>query len=188
MTRSSVQHALARTKGVRLSLRLVEPDDAEYIFRLRSDPKYNTHLSEVTGDIDDQRAWIERYKKREAAGDEFYYVIERLSDGVACGVSRLYDIEGDRLTWGSWILDGNKPSKAALESAVLSFKLAFEELNARVALVDVRKDNGHTIAFCRRFGMDEASEDRDYVNFECRRERFERDEPRFWVLLEGAAP
>lgn len=184
MVQSANQLTLDGRRGVRLLLRLVEADDAAYIFGLRSDPKYNAHLSEVTGTVEDQRAWIEQYKKREAAGEEYYYVIERLADGVACGLVRLYNIVGDRFTWGSWILDENKPSKAALESAMLSFKLGFEGLNAQVALIDVRKDNRHATAFYRRFGMHETGEDSENLYFEYRRERLERDEPHFWSLLE----
>ena len=77
--------------GSRLRLRPVMPEDAAFIHGLRTDPAYNTHLSPVTGTVDDQRAWIEAYKVREAAGEEIYYVIER-RDGVPCGVVRLYDI------------------------------------------------------------------------------------------------
>ena len=58
--------ALSRIDGVQLSLRLVQPDDAPYIHRLRTDPTYNGHLSAVTGTVEDQRSWIEGYKLREA--------------------------------------------------------------------------------------------------------------------------
>lgn len=83
---------LSRVDGVRLSLRLVLPDDAAYIYDLRMDPAYNSHLSAVTGAVQDQRGWIETYKTREAARTEYYFVIER-TDGVCCGVVRLYDIK-----------------------------------------------------------------------------------------------
>ena len=116
--------AVAQIEGPNLRLRLIEQSDAAYVHGLRTDARYNTHLSEVTGTAEDQRQWIERYKSREAKLEELYYVIER-KDGVRCGVVRLYDIQADCFTWGSWILDENKPRKAALESAVLSFGLGF---------------------------------------------------------------
>ena len=102
-----------------------------------SNPAYNTHLSTVTGTVDDQRTWIEDYKSREAQGQEFYYVIER-KDGTRCGLVRLYDIEAESFTWGSWILDENKTRKAALESAVLSFGIGFDAIGVQLANVDVR--------------------------------------------------
>lgn len=166
---------MQRIDGVRLALRLVDVKDAAYISALRNDPRYNNHLSEVTGSVADQFAWIERYKVREAAGSEYYYIIERRADGLPCGVVRLYDIDGDRFTWGSWILDENKPSKAALESAVLSFGVAFDHLDMAVADVDVRKQNAHAITFYRRFGMRETGKDDFNIYFEYARERFTAD-------------
>ncbi len=164
---------IARIDGHRLSLRLVSPDDAEYIHALRTNPLYKTHLSTVTGTADDQRAWIELYKQREAAGQEYYYVIER-RDGLRCGVVRLYDIAEGQFTWGSWILDENKPMKAALESAVLSFSIAFDRLGLVLGLIDVRQGNERAIAFYRRFGMVEILQDDQNVYFQLERDQFDR--------------
>lgn len=115
--------------------------------------------------MEDQRAWIERYKSREAERLEYYYVIERPSDGLPFGTVRLYNIEGESFTWGSWILDANKPAKAALESAVLSFGIGFELLGKRRALIDVRRDNARALNFYRRFGMQETDEDEVNIYF-----------------------
>lgn len=165
---------LRRIDGSRLSLRLITPDDADYVFGLRTDPRYNTHLSAVAGTAEDQRAWIERYKAREALGQEFYYVIER-PDRVRCGLIRLYDIVDDTCTWGSWILDESKPHLAALESAVLSFVAAFERLGLSSANIDVRHENLHAMAFYRRFGMTEVRRDDENVYFRYDRTDFEKD-------------
>ncbi len=40
---------LERVTGPNLALRLIRPDDAEYVYGLRSDTRYNTHLSSITG-------------------------------------------------------------------------------------------------------------------------------------------
>jgi len=177
---------LPRIDGVRLSLRLVMPDDAAYIHGLRTDPAYNSHLSAVTGTIKDQRAWIEAYKAREAAGDEVYYLITR-KDGVPCGTVRLYDITADRFTWGSWILDENKPPKAALESAVLSFGVGFERLGLRLAQLDVRRANARAIAFYRRFGMTGTGEDDENLYFTLHRDDFRRNRDDFMKILQDQA-
>ncbi|SHL66019.1 Protein N-acetyltransferase, RimJ/RimL family [Roseovarius marisflavi] len=169
--------------GLCLRLRLVVPEDARFIHALRTDPAYNSHLSPVTGTVTDQRRWIENYKIREAAGAEFYYVIERL-DGTPCGVVRLYDIAGDSFTWGSWILDHNKPPKAALESAVLSFGIGFEGLGLHRALIDVRKDNTHATAFYRRFGMTETGADTENLYFMLSRDDFRRNRDSFMNILQ----
>lgn len=172
-----------RLEGPRLRLRLVEPDDASYIHGLRMDPRYNQHLSPVTGTADDQRAWIERYKAREAEGREYYYLIERRDNGVTCGVVRLYDIAGDSFTWGSWILDHNKPAKAALESAVLSFSAGFEQLACLRGILDVRRENAHAQSFYRRFGMTETGSDEMNIYFEYQRDAFEAQRARFMSVI-----
>lgn len=177
---------LNEVTGVRLRLRLVTPEDAEYIHKLRIDPRYNAHLSPVTGAEEDQRRWIEKYKEREAAGLEYYYVIERRDDRRRCGLVRIYDLTDQACTWGSWILDENKPAKAALESALLSMGLAFGPLARSVVHLDVRRANEHAIAFYRRFGMQETGTDELNLYFDYPRRRYEADKVKHMAALEGA--
>lgn len=170
-----MQSGMQKITGIRVVLRLVTPADAAYIHALRRDPRYSAHLSAVTGGVQDQRAWIERYQLREAAGREFYYIIERCLDGLPCGVVRLYDITDTRFTWGSWILDENKPPLAALESAVLIYTLGFDVLQTIRCVFDVRQHNDRTLAFHRRFGAKRTGEDALNIYFEYTRVRFEAD-------------
>lgn len=179
-TRQSVE----MIEGVRLRLRLIEPDDAAYVYGLRTDPAYNAHLSAVQGTADDQRRWIESYKAREAALHELYYVIER-RDGVPCGLVRLYDISAEGFTWGSWILDTNKPQKAALESALLSFGIGFEHLDLPAAYVDVRKNNARAISIYERLGMTEIRRDDQDIFYRFDRTRFLADRAGLLAIVEG---
>lgn len=164
-----------RIQGVRLVLRLIKPEDADYLYNLRIDERYNTHLSQVKGSVADQYAWIEQYKLRESAGQEYYYIIERRDNGQACGTVRLYDIQDTCFTWGSWILDENKPAKAALESAVLSFGAGFDCVTASRALIDVRRLNIHATAFYQRFNASEIKRDDENIYLEYTREQFLTD-------------
>ena len=166
--------SIARVEGPNLILRLIKPEDAAYVHSLRNNPAYNTHLSKVTGTIDDQRTWIEDYKSREAQEQEFYYVIER-KDGTRCGLVRLYDIEATSFIWGSWILDENKTRKAALESAILSFGIGFDALGVQLANVDVRVANEHAAAFYRRLGMVETHRTDQDIFFNYTREQFDTE-------------
>lgn len=170
-------------QGPNLALRLIRPEDADYVYALRSHPAYNRHLSEVRGTAEDQRLWIEAYKEREAKLSELYYVIERI-DGTRCGVVRLYDIRSYDFTWGSWILDKNKTRKAALESAVLVYTVAFEVLALSKASFEVRRDNENTLAFHRRFGAKQTHESDQNVYFTYLRSRFEADRDGYLNLLE----
>ncbi len=175
--------SLSRVAGPGLVLRLIEPEDAEYVHGLRVNPAYNQHLSQVRGTADDQRRWILDYKVREAAGEELYYIVER-GDGERCGTVRLYDIDGERFTWGSWILDHNKPRKAALESAYLVYEIAFDRLGLSRAVFEVRRDNENTLGFHLRFGATETHSDPQNTYFEYPREVFEADRPGYLSILQ----
>jgi RimJ/RimL family protein N-acetyltransferase len=167
-----------RVIGTNLVLRLIAPDDADYVQNLRTDPKYNLHLSKVTGTANDQRRWIESYKAREADGHELYYVIER-RDGVRCGLVRLYEIGAESCTWGSFILDAHKPQKAALESLYLIFQIVFEFLSLRRTVFEARKRNEIALTLYRRFGAKQVKEDAENIYFVYEREQFERDRAKF---------
>lgn len=177
-------HGAEMIEGVHLRLRLIAPGDADYVYGLRTDPAYNTHLSAVQGTAQDQRSWIEGYKAREAELHELYYVIER-RDGIPCGLVRLYEITRESFTWGSWILDRNKPPKAALESAMLSFGVGLCHLGIPKAIFEVRRDNEHAIAFYRRFGATQTDETSVDLFFEYTKPQFMAARPGFMAILEG---
>lgn len=169
--------------GPNLVLRLIRPEDAAYVHGLRTDPAYNRHLSGVRGTAEDQRRWIEAYKAREAALQELYYVIER-KDGTRCGLVRLYEIGAESFTWGSWILDHNKPPKAALESAVLSFGVGFDGLDLPMARLDARIGNDRALAFYRRLGMTEMHQTDQDIFFTYSRSRFDADRAHYRAILD----
>ena len=169
-------------EGPNLTLRLIKPNNAAYVHSMQNNPAYNTHLSTVTGTVDDQRTWIEDYQSYEAQGQEFYYVIER-KDGTRCGLVRLYDIEAESFTWGSWILDENKTRKAALESAVLIYRVGFAGLECARAVFDVRHDNIHTLAFHRGFGAHEVASDELNVYFNYEQSQFAVGQTHYLKLL-----
>jgi len=119
------------------------------------------------------------------------YMIERM-DGRRCGVVRLYGINslppatsGGDFTWGSWILDGSKPPKAALESACLVYMVAFDHLGLSQARFDVRRGNERTLAFHRRFGAQETHADERDVFFVYPRARFDADRETHFSILRG---
>lgn len=170
-------------EGILLRLRPVLANDAAYIHGLRTNSAYNRYLSENKGNIADQAAWIERYFAREAQGQEIYYIIERLFDDVPCGTVRLYDINAERFTWGSWIIDENKTPKAALESAVLSFGVGFDQLGCERAGIEVRIANTHAEAFYRRLGMTEIYRTDKDIYFEYPRMKFEHDRKGYVDIL-----
>lgn len=162
-------------QGSLVQIRPVLVSDAEYVFSLRTNPALNQHLSAAPASVSAQEEWIEAYKHREGLGKEYYFIVER-ADGVRCGVVRVYDLVGDRFTWGSWILDENKPPKAALDCAILVYRFGFNLLELSRAVFDVRVDNERTLAFHDRFGAVRTGSDARNVYFLLKRDRFEMAE------------
>lgn len=161
--------AIAATNPVyRSHLRLVQPEDAAFIHSLRHDPALNAHLSPPVADVAQQREWIERYKQREAAGAEFYFVI--VCDSLNCGVVRLYDlreIDGQRsFSWGSWIITYPRPAGLVTYSAVCMYDIGFQSLGRDHCHFEVRKTNQRVIEFHLRTGARQTGETDDALLFE----------------------
>jgi RimJ/RimL family protein N-acetyltransferase len=134
--------------GKNIYMRLVDPNDAQFIVSLRVDKK-NRFLTKV--DTDSQYTWLLEYKERERAGSEYYFII-CTSSGEECGAVRVYDFIDDSFCWGSWLLNSEAPATAGIESALLVYEFAFYYLKFRHCHFDVRTDNVKVRAFHERFG------------------------------------
>lgn len=134
-----------------IRMRLVEESDAEFILKLRLDERYNKHLSNVNPEVQAQKEWIRKYKKDEAEGKQFYFIIERL-DGTLCGTVRIYDLLEESFCWGSWVLNEDKTRYAAIESAFLVYQFGFDELGFKKSHFSVRKGNKSVISFHKKMG------------------------------------
>lgn len=152
--------------------KLVEESDAEFILSLRTNADLNKHLSKTDVSIDAQKQWIRDYKIREAEKREFYFIICRNDDGQAVGTVRLYDfiITTNSFCWGSWILNSSKTKFAAIESAFLVYRFAFEELKFEKSHFDVRKENSKVIAFHEKMGAEKTAETELDYYFEIKKE------------------
>ena len=102
--------------GAAFGLRPVRDDDAAFIVGLRSDPELGRWLNPTSPNVADQLAWLARYYER--TGD-YYFVIERLSNGAAEGLIGLYDVEGGEAEWGRWLL---KPGSLAAGDGSAGFR------------------------------------------------------------------
>ena len=138
-------------------MRFIEPDDAAFVVSLRTDDKLSRFLSPVSPDLIEQRQWIESYKTREAAGKEYYFVIE-LKDGTPVGAVRIYDLQKESFSWGSWVIKPKQTPNVAIESAVRIYDFAFEKLGYRKAHFEVLKGNASVIKFHFSFGAVQVDE------------------------------
>jgi RimJ/RimL family protein N-acetyltransferase len=136
-------------------LRLAEETDADFIYSLRIDDSYNKYLSSIDGTVEKQREWLKQYKEREKRGEEYYFIIHRISDSKQIGTVRVYDFikEENSFCWGSWILNKDKTRYAALECALLIYDFAFETLGYTRCHMNIRKENTKVINFHKRFGV-----------------------------------
>jgi RimJ/RimL family protein N-acetyltransferase len=169
-------------RGRTIRLRLAEPEDAEFIFALRRDEDRSRHLSAIGPDVESQRQWLLRYKERERAGAEYYFVI-CAEGGDAVGTLRIYDCRGDSFSWGSWIIRAGAPASIAMESALCVYEFAFGPLGLERCEFEVRKGNERVIAFHTRFGARMTGEDDLSYKFSFSKTDYAAARPRYAKFL-----
>lgn len=148
----------AQVMGKTLTFRDANVKDAAFILSLRTDEVKSRYLSAVSADLSAQQTWLESYAN---ARDQAYFVIEYKNESI--GTVRLYDSQQNSFCWGSWILKDSRPSQAAMESALMVYSYAVNELGFQAAHFDVRKANDRVWKFHERFGAQRISEtDLDY--------------------------
>jgi RimJ/RimL family protein N-acetyltransferase len=147
-----------RVEGRNIYFRLADISDARFILDLRNNRSLNKFLSAVKDDLYAQEQWLNKYKKREIEGKEYYFIIEN-KNSEPVGTVRLYDFRNDSFCWGSWILNTGAPNSAAIESALMVYETAFYRLGFTKSHFEVRKNNEKVIAFHKRFGALVSHED-----------------------------
>lgn len=81
--------------------------DADFIASPSLEERSNTLPSAVPPDVEAQKQWIKAYKRAEQAGNQYYFIIERI-DGTPCGTVPVYDLREESFCWGSWIPNQKK--------------------------------------------------------------------------------
>ena len=150
---------ISRVMGKTIVLRNVQPDDAQFILSLRLDARKNRYLSAVDADTAKQRAWIEHYLA--SAGQAYFIICDKAL--VPLGTVRIYGAVGDSFSWGSWILKDGAPPAAAIESAVLVYRLATVCWGFRSAHFQVHRANVSVLGFHVKFGARVVAETLDEI-------------------------
>ena len=122
-----------------IHVRNVDLNDAEFLFNLRSDKYLTRFISQFEGSLEDQKEWIRKYKEREDAGTEWYFMF--LYNGERQGVARLYKIEQDHFTQGSWLFKPDAIAGCSILGNIISSEIGFELPNKEYELTDARKGN-----------------------------------------------
>lgn len=122
-----------------IQVRTVDLFDAEFIYKLRSDKYLTRFISPISGTIQDQLEWIRQYKEREEEGLELYFIFSY--KGERQGLARLYKIEDDHFTQGSWLFSPESPVGCSILGNIISTEIGFELPNKEFELTDARKGN-----------------------------------------------
>ena len=144
-----------RLAGHAFGLRPVELDDAEFIVALRTrDPQRVRYLHPIPPDVEQQRQWLCSYFERE---NDYYFVVENRESRERHGLVGIYNIDPIVQTgeWGRWIL--RPGSFAAVESALLVYRLAFEHLQLRSIYCITVADNLTVVLFHDSCGLARAA-------------------------------
>jgi hypothetical protein len=133
--------------------RLVNEEDAEFIVKLRTDPKLGRFIHPTSPDINKQREWIREYKNRESEGKEYYFIF--LKAGHPVGLNRLYHLEEDRFTSGSWVFAPDAPFEYAIASALIVRTIAFDILGKELefGVEGCHVDNKKVVKFNLMIGL-----------------------------------
>jgi RimJ/RimL family protein N-acetyltransferase len=137
-----------------LHVRLVREEDAEFIVKLRNDPKKARYISVTSNCVDDQIRWIKSYKEREKEGKDYYFIYSY--QGQLAGVNRIYEIENNHFIHGSWVFVDDIPPYCALAAGIIARELAFETLGLEeeIDTAGVHRDNTSVLQYIRLLGAE----------------------------------
>ena len=137
-----------RLIGNQLMLRNADLSDAGFIVELRTDPQKQRFISATSADLAQQIAWLERYAR---TPEEAYFIVENLA-GDKVGTIRIYDAVEDSFCFGSWIMKDGAPVTYAVESVLIVYHYALDELGFNRSYFAVRKANRSVWQFMEKFG------------------------------------
>lgn len=138
--------------------RLVEITDASFILSLRLDKRRGRFLSLTENSLVKQEEWITSYKKKEARGEEFYFIYEHVN-GTPYGVNRIYNILPNSFEIGSWLFSLDSPEGLSVLADLCCRDFAFDKWKYLCCHFEVRKGNKTVINYHRRFRPELIGED-----------------------------
>jgi hypothetical protein len=139
--------------------RLVDENDAEFIFKLRTNPVLAKFLNPVTGNADNQRKWISEYKKRETAGNDFYFICLDAVTGLKQGLNRIHNFRDLTFEAGSWLYLPHLDFSRSILGDILVREIAHDILHFKNSTFEVRKGNMAVIKYFKLYSPELISED-----------------------------
>ncbi|MCK9617645.1 MAG: GNAT family N-acetyltransferase [Lentimicrobiaceae bacterium] len=170
-----------------LQLRFVNENDAEFIVKLRTNPKLGRFIHSTSSDIELQKKWIRDYKQRESEGKDYYFIF--FKGGQPVGLNRIYHIEEDRFTSGSWVFEQNAAFECSIASALIVRIIAFDILGKEIefGVEGCHVDNKKVIKFNLMIGLKikgtRIEENGEYYTFNLTKQDFEKNKPKIERLI-----
>jgi RimJ/RimL family protein N-acetyltransferase len=140
-----VRHDLHRA-GSAFRLRPVTCDDAAFIVALRE--RGGPYINRGATSVDEQREWLSHYFAREG---DYYFVVETRDNARRAGLVGIYDVHDGGAEWGRFVLEPGSP--AAVESALLVYDIAFEDLALDRIRCRTLAANARVVAFHDSCGL-----------------------------------
>lgn len=162
-----------------ITARFVEVTDVDFVLSLRSNKELSRFIHQTDNDRDAQIEWLKGYKKRERAGKEYYFIFSK--NGVDYGLERIYDVNEDSFTHGSFLFKPDAPIGMSSLCDIITREIGFDVLGIEKNLFDVRKGNNNVLHYHKTFQptfLYETELDRFFelskLNFDKNKERYIR--------------
>lgn len=166
MDRKKIMGGILPTNAYGSYFRLVEIEDADFIVSLRNDEKRSRYISSTSSQIEDQIAWLEKYKIRESKGEEFYIMCLADDKKTKLGVNRIYDISGDVCEYGSWLYSPTAGPNVAVLGDLYTKSLIYEKLGIKICKMSTMKDNTSVMRYTKSYNPTFVGEDDLSCHFE----------------------
>ena len=135
-----------------LKVKLVNYDNAEFILSLRSDRNRTRYMLTLKNNIEYQKKWIQKYKRREREGLDYYFIYYNL-ENKPIGLSRVSNISLIKKTAKdcSWIVEEGLKYEA-IKMIIMRNELVFNLLEINTLWGEVHKKNRRAIRILKLLG------------------------------------
>ena len=155
-----------------LNVRLVNESDAAFILSLRANPKRTKYMITLENNIPIQMKWIQKYKKREKKGLD-YYLIYSNAEEKPIGVNRISHVDTHTKTAkaSSWIAVEGLHYEA-IKMIIIRNEIVFNLLGINTFWSDVHKNNKKAIRILELFGYNIQDVGKTYLKLTLNKKNF----------------
>jgi len=156
-------------------------NDAEFILGLRTNPYKNKYLNYTEPNLENQIIWLKEYKTREERGEELYYII--YENNIPVGTIRIYNINENDCTTGSWLFSSNTYQLTPIISELLIYEIVYNILKKSTVLFDVRKENKKVVTYHKLKRITLINEDEENFYYSMSRAEWEESKMKIFNLI-----